>query len=385
MSILDFINSNDAPKSNNVGRDPLKAFFDECDELESQCPNLELVRKHIRAFRLDMPMLPDCEINYDLGFVYDPEFRAKYWLYKTGKCSNGEEYVPSEYRKPWNAEILSRPNSMVWDKYGVDGYKNLADFLLECRGYNEAPWKYKRVGSKYTRSGTSNVHYIEDFLLFMDCCKNKDWKPYFKQHLANIKEQAKIAQTKKRATDRASFVPDPDTEEKLRDYMKNYFQVQVLNQLVWTVVTDYYEPKYLYTYEKDWIVIENDGVKWKCGYKTCKLPIYRIVSKEFLTAEQIFDTKINVGPNRRDYSPFNQPDWHWKYYEEHVRVWDPRRRPELALRYHSFLADGFINREFWDSYLKKGLNAASCFELYVYWLRDGLLFNKRDPVTRGTH
>lgn len=380
MSILDFINSNDAPKSNNVGRDPLKAFFDECDELESQCPNLELVRKHIRAFRLDMPMLPDCEINYDLGFVYDPEFRAKYWLYKTGKCSNGEEYVPSEYRKPWNAEINTRPNCMVWDKYSHNGYTCLADFLLECRGYNEAPWKYKR-----SKDDNENVHYIEDFLLFMDCCKNKDWKPYFKQHLANIKEQAKLAQTKKRATDRASFVPDPNTEEKLRDYMKNYFQVQVLNQLVWTVVTDYYEPKYLYTYEKDWIVIENDGVKWKCGYKTCKLPIYRIVSKEFLTAEEIFDTKINVGPNRREYSPFTQPDWHWKYYREHVRVWDPRRRPELALRYHSFLVDGLINREFWDSYLKKGLNAASCFKLYVYWLRDALLFSKRDPVTRGTH
>lgn len=376
MSILDFINSNDAPKSNNVGYDPLKAFFDECDELESQCPNLELVRKHIRAFRLDMPMLPDCEINYDLGFVYDPEFRAKYWLYKTGKCSNGEEYVPSEYRKPWNAEINTRPNCMVWDKYSHNGYTCLADFLLECRGYNEAPWKYKRG-----KDDNENVHYIEDFLLFMDCCKNKDWKPYFKQHLANIKEQAKIAQTKKRATDRASFVPDPDTEEKLRDYMKNYFQVQVLNQLVWKVITDYREPQYFYTYEKDWIVIENDGVTFNCKSKTRKLPIYRIVSKEFLSAKEIFDTKINIGPNCIEYSPYSIPNWFGDYYEKHIRVWDPRRRPELALRYHSFIANRLMYREFWDSYLKKGLNAASCFELYVHWLRRACVHSKRDPVT----
>jgi hypothetical protein len=80
-SLLDFVYNNvedalELEAQNEI--DPIQAFLNECEELESQCPNLDLVRKHIKAFRMDMKPLPDCEINWNLGYVYDPEFRSKY-------------------------------------------------------------------------------------------------------------------------------------------------------------------------------------------------------------------------------------------------------------------------------------------------------------------
>ena len=109
MNILDFINNQsfEDNQDDSSSMTPLEAFHKECDELESLCPNLNIVRNHIKAFRFVydengsnvgvQPMLPDCEINYDLGYVYDPQFNKweddifRDFINLSGACSDYEK------------------------------------------------------------------------------------------------------------------------------------------------------------------------------------------------------------------------------------------------------------------------------------------------------
>lgn len=396
MNILDFINNQsfEDNQEDSSSMTPLEAFHKECDELESLCPNLDIVRNHIKAFRFVydengsnvgvQPMLPDCEINYDLGYVYDPQFRSKYWIVKFGHYKKGDvlspgtKYDPKLY--PRMGEKFRRID--FGSVHRPNEYRtNKQQFLLECRGYCERPWKFEEVASKPLppplKDGTFEhtpiyideygkehdkwakyglvefkVPYIEDFALFIECCKTSNWKAYIQQHAGEIQNSVKRVM-KYKTKNYDNYKLDPEFDKKLTEYMKSYFQVQVLNQLVYILLkrdwANYHEPIYpVYTYEKDYIVINNTGAEEFPRMTTIKLPIYRIVNKRWLSQVELYEE----ADGKDQYKAFYQ-------------VWDPKLRPEMGIRVKEELATSFVERFYWLDFVKKKINARSAFEHYV--------------------
>ena len=146
MNILDFIN--------NLPQQANKAVVK--PNVEDQCPNLDVVRKHLKQYVLDQPALPDCEINYDLGYVYDPLFKIKDWY-----CDEHN--------------LDDRRTVLRLSKSGGIANPQRA-FAACCRGYIEDHWNTRKYldeqGMIKAITIRTNMVHIRRFLNF---CASRDY------------------------------------------------------------------------------------------------------------------------------------------------------------------------------------------------------------------
>lgn len=390
-SLLDFVYNNvddalELDAQNEI--DPIQAFLNECEELESQCPNLALVRKHIKAFRMDMKPLPDCEINWNLGYVYDPEFRSKYWYYKQGCTDKDEE--GNMFSNP-----ISRSKARLPQK--PRGY--IAE--LEFRGYREFPWKtackqfdeclgiqcyrYDENRSRKSINEKENtgkwcleVHNYCQWYNLMMCCKNKNWMPFIKQNLTYIKEQS--PKINKESQLYEGFEMIGDWEKIMTDHMKCYYKVMVMRELRWSQIKDLqgydlpkfrkytvklqvggkYANKHHFCSDIEVEMFEEYDTKIYSGEQLCKY----LINPELYTDEQ----RVTDGQ-----SYMSDHDSYMAFLLEKFNPWPLSYRPGLVAMADRFYACHIHKCSFWKELLKIKPGAECAFKLYMYKLRFSML------------
>jgi hypothetical protein len=198
MNVLDFIN--------NLPKQADKAVVK--PNIEDQCPNLDVVRKQLKQYVLDQPALPDCEINYDLGYVYDPLFKIKDWY-----C---DEYNLDDRR---TVVRLSKSNGIANPQRA---------FSACCRGYIEDPWNTRKYldeqGNPVVSPGCSIME-LKVFNDYRKACKTKDWQGF-------IASQARVIKKNIMSLDTSSQYKFEKLDEELINLqLKNYYQIDVMKEL----------------------------------------------------------------------------------------------------------------------------------------------------------
>lgn len=198
MNILDFIN--------NLPQQANKAVVK--PNIEDQCPNLDVVRKHLKQYVLDQPALPDCEINYNLGYVYDPLFKIKDWY-----CD--------EYNLDDRRTVLRLSKSG-----GITNPQRA--FAACCRGYIEDPWNTRKYldeqGNPVVSPGCSIME-LKVFNDYRKACKTEDWQGFIASQARVIKKNITSLNTS------SQYVYEKLDEELINLQLKNYFQIDVMKEL----------------------------------------------------------------------------------------------------------------------------------------------------------
>ena len=176
----------------------------------NNCPNLEIVRKQLKQYIINQPPVPDCEINYELGYMYDPLYEIKDW-----------------YCNQYN--IGTDKYTGVFKYMGVLPKNNRLTFNIYCRGYIHDPWDLDKNidvrGEPLVRPGCS-LHNLKMFADYKKCCKNKDWKTFTDKYIKWADSYFQIYSTK--------TTPNMDKidDEILIKQIRNYYQLDVMTELL---------------------------------------------------------------------------------------------------------------------------------------------------------
>lgn len=199
MNVLDLLSSTSKSTIKNVIK----------PSLEDQCPNLALVRKYLGNFIVGQEPVPDCEINYELGYVYDPLYKAKDWL-----CSNynmGDEWLINKLSNFTGELPIGTRRFLFWSQKAID------------------PWN----SDKYTTSTGDCANFIgwnyEELLLYnqyKDACVNKDWASFIVAQSNTIEAGLEEYGVKPEVME---YEPIP--EELLNLQLRDYFKYDVLESI----------------------------------------------------------------------------------------------------------------------------------------------------------
>lgn len=216
----------------------------------NNCPNLEIVRKQLKQYIINQPPVPDCEINYELGYMYDPLYEIKDWY-----C---EHYnIGDENYAKWVGNTKNLPKS---EQLG---------FNIFCRGYIYDPWNIEKnvdiEGKPLIRPGCC-LKVLRMFYDYRECCKNKDWKTFVDSY---IKWTDRYFQ---RYPVTNTTIRDKIDDEILTKRIRNYYQLDVMDELLWGTIRKIFKRK----------TIEDEVIT--CNYKFdiyngFKFTIYKRIDK----------------------------------------------------------------------------------------------------------
>ena len=176
----------------------------------NDCPNLETVRKQLKQYIINQPPVPDCEINYELGYMYDPLHEIKDWY-----CNH---------------------YNIGTDKYqGIGDYMyapstdNQINFNIYCRGYIHDPWNVDKYfderGKPLVQPGCP-IQLLYMFADYKKCCKNKDWKTFVDKYIKRLDFFIQFRSIKN------TEIRDKIDDEILMKQIRNYYQLDVMTELL---------------------------------------------------------------------------------------------------------------------------------------------------------
>lgn len=177
----------------------------------NECPNLEIVRKQLKQYIINQPPVPDCEINYELGYMYDPLYEIKDWY-----CNHYD--IGDKYYCKWLNNTKITPKN---ERLG---------FNIFWRGYIHDPWNVEKnvdiQGNPLIRPGCS-LQLLRMFYDYKECCKKKDWKTFVDKHIKRLNffiHSRPINNTE---------IRDKINDDILMKRIRNYFQLDVMSELLW--------------------------------------------------------------------------------------------------------------------------------------------------------
>ena len=177
----------------------------------NNCPNLEIVRKQLKQYIINQPPVPDCEINYELGYMYDPLYEIKDWYCNQYDIGNKYYYF----------RLLNNVENMVDN--------DCIDFNIFCRGYIHDPWNVNKYidlrGKPLIRPGCS-LRNLRMFYDYKECCLNKDWKSFVDKYKNRLDFYIRLRPIKNIEN---SIKIDDDI---LTKQIRNYYQLDVMHELL---------------------------------------------------------------------------------------------------------------------------------------------------------
>lgn len=177
----------------------------------NDCPNLEIVRKQLKQYIINQPPVPDCEINYELGYMYDPLYEIKDWY--CNYYDIGDKYYYTElHNHMHDIQMNSR-----------------LSFNVYCRGYVYDPWNVEKNvdirGKPIIRPGCT-LKELRMFYDYKECCRNKDWKTFADKYTKRVDYYFQIHSTKTITN------IDRIDEDILTKQIQNYYQLDVMTELL---------------------------------------------------------------------------------------------------------------------------------------------------------
>jgi hypothetical protein len=348
MNVLSFINQNklsSASAAKTVVVDPREQFFKDCSELEAQCPNLALVRRFINTKARDQDALPDCEINYELGFVYDPKFMVREWHRR-----NVDKVV---YDSRGSEQLVNRRRRNITKQ----------EYLLSCFGYNWQPWNCRM--DSYYDDDTSGV-LKKEFEVYKQCCEKKDWFGYIQHNIKYIENSV------------ARYVGKPcefefpsNWDEILTGQLRNYYKIDVMNELVWKT-----KNLKLWLYRRKFT--EEPATEFHCelgkyfrgfSYKTfsaknvSKFKAEDLWNADGSTVLRLYGTTVLHGYGKKNRA------WLMTFFNDAMLCYDINHLPQRVLRFESSVVKELEQHKFWNEFVTRDVSAQLCFELYTNFVR----------------
>ena len=344
MNVLDFINQNKVSTASAV-LSPREQFFKDCSDLEAQCPNLALVRRYINAKARDQAALPDCEINYELGFVYDPKFMVREW-----HTRNVDKVV---YNSRRSERLENRRRRNITKQ----------EYLLSCFGYNWQPWNCRM--DSYYDDDTSGV-LKEEFEVYKKCCEQKDWYGYIQHNIKYIENSvaAYVGKT-------CEFEFPDNWDEILTGQLRNYYKIDVMNELVWRT-----RNLKLWLYRRKFT--EEPATEFRCEigkhfrgftYKTfsaknvTKFKAEDLWNADGSTVLRLYGTTVLHGYGRKNRK------WLMTFFNDAMLCYDINHLPQRVLRFENSIVKELEKHKFWNEFVTKEVSAQLCFELYTNFVR----------------
>ena len=345
MNVLDFINQNKVSTASAV-LSPREQFFKDCSDLEAQCPNLALVRRYINTKARDQAPLPDCEINYELGFVYDPKFMVREWHRR-----NVDNVVYKKTREINELENRRRRNITK------------QEYLLSCFGYNWQPWKWRM--DTY-RDDDSSGMLKKEFEIYKRCCEQKDWYAYIHYNIKYIENNVATYVGKS-----CDFEFPDNWEEIITGQLRNYYKIDVMNELVWRT-----RNLKLWLYRRKFT--EEPATEFRCEigkhfrgftYKTfsaknvSKFKAEDLWNADGSTVLRLYGTTVLHGYGRKNRK------WLMTFFNDAMLCYDINHLPQRVLRFENSMVKELQAHKFWNEFVTKDVSAQLCFELYTFKIR----------------
>lgn len=287
----------------------------------NNCPNLEIVRKQLKQYIINQPPVPDCEINYELGYMYDPLYEIKDW-----------------YCEHYN--IGTDKYTGIFKYIGFLPKNNRLTFNIYCRGYIHDPWNVDKNidvrGEPLVRPGCS-IHNLRMFRDYRECCKNKDWKTFVDKY---IKWADRYFQCHPVIT---TIIRDKIDDDILTKQIRNYYQLDVMNEMRWKTIRRI-TFRSIKTSKRKQIIDETIICNYKFDiYNGFKFNIYK---------------KTDEFSNDFCYGIYADPMYPFRYEKDVVRE-------QTDIRFKNIYENHPIDAQF-------------CFELYIWILR---VYNDKMSLT----